>query len=303
MASLKEVKARIASVSTTQKITSAMKMVSSAKLKKAQRAIESIAPYQDRLYRIMNNFLTTETDFQSDLANVREVQKLAIVVFSSNSSLCGAFNSNVAKQLRAVVEQNKQLGLENIVVYPVGQKIYNEAIKQGFNVAGNFRSLLDKPEFNTMSAKITNVIVDKFLKKEIDKVIVIYHHMKSTASQELVVSDFLPISSNLAADSNNDGKINAEDKNNAFNADYIVEPSKTAVLEALLPKTLRTKLYACLLDSNASEHAARVVAMQTANDNAESLINELTILYNKTRQASITSELLDIVGGAAALEG
>ena len=296
MASLKEVKARIASVTSTQKITGAMKMVSSAKLKKAERAIESIEPYQNRLNGILNNFLKTETDYKSELADIRPVNRVAIVVFSSNSSLCGAFNSNVIKQLNAVLEEYKHLGKENIEIYPIGQKVYSAAVKMDLNVQGNFKSFADKPSFNAITENVTNVIVDKFVKKELDKIIVIYHHFKNTSSQILVSKTFLPISFESIAETDNG------DDANKYAADYIVEPNKPAILEVLIPKAIKTKLYACLLDSNASEHAARVVAMQTANDNAESLISDLTILYNKTRQAAITSELLDIVGGAAALE-
>ncbi len=296
MASLKEVKARIASVTSTQKITGAMKMVSSAKLKKAERAIESIEPYQNRLNGILNNFLKTETDYKSELADIRPVNRVAIVVFSSNSSLCGAFNSNVIKQLNAVLEEYKHLGKENIEIYPIGQKVYSAAVKMDLNVQGNFKSFADKPSFNAITENVTNVIVDKFVKKELDKIIVIYHHFKNTSSQILVSKTFLPISFESTAETDNGYDANK------YAADYIVEPNKPAILEVLIPKAIKTKLYACLLDSNASEHAARVVAMQTANDNAESLISDLTILYNKTRQAAITSELLDIVGGAAALE-
>lgn len=296
MASLKEVKARIASVTSTQKITGAMKMVSSAKLKKAERAIESIEPYQNRLNGILNNFLKTETDYKSELADIRPVNRVAIVVFSSNSSLCGAFNSNVIKQLNAVLEEYKHLGKENIEIYPIGQKVYSAAVKMDLNVQGNFKSFADKPSFNAITENVTNVIVDKFVKKELDKIIVIYHHFKNTSSQILVSKTFLPISFESTAETDNG------DDANKYAADYIVEPNKPAILEVLIPKAIKTKLYACLLDSNTSEHAARVVAMQTANDNAESLISDLTILYNKTRQAAITSELLDIVGGAAALE-
>lgn len=292
MASLKEVKARISSVTSTQKITGAMKMVSSAKLKKAQKAIESIAPYQNKLNSILNSFLKTETEFKSAYADIRPVKKLAIVVFSSNSSLCGAYNSNVAKQLTNVLNENASLGAENIIVYPIGQKIYKEAVKLNLNIAGNFKEMADKPSFEA-TMNVTNALMDSFLKKEIDKVIVIYHHMKSTSSQKLMTETFLPIT----FDTNTDSSDNA-----SSSVDYIAEPSKPAILEDLLPKALRTKIYACLLDSNASEHAARVVAMQTANDNAQTLINDLTILYNKTRQSAITSELLDIVGGKAVLD-
>ena len=268
-----------------------MKMVSSAKLKKAQTAIENIAPYQDRLNRILNNFLATETDFHSAYAEVRAVKRLAIVVFSSNSALCGAFNSNVIKKLNEIYEENKKLGSENIVIFPIGKKVYEASKKLNAKISGQYNLLAEKPNFDGM-AEITNLLMDNFLKKDFDKVIIIYHHLKSTAVQKLFVENFLPISF--------DQKEKGEEQ--SVSGDYIVEPNKMEVLQALLPKALRTKLYASLLDSNASEHGARVVAMQIATDNAEDLIKELTVLYNKTRQQTITSELLDIVGGVAALQ-
>ena len=290
MASLKEVKARIGSVNSTKKITGAMKMVSSAKLKKAQMAIENILPYQNRLNGILENFLATETDFQSDFSAVREVKKMAIVVFSSNSSLCGAFNSNVIKELNGLIKKELANGIE-ITVYPIGKKV-KEAVNKMTDVekVDIDVALSDHPSFDGIST-ITNELMTKFLNKELDKVVLIYHHLKNTAVQKLTTETFLPIK----LESKKDAAKN-------LSGDYIVEPSKAEVLEALLPKALRTKMYACLLDSNASEHGARVVAMQVATDNANELINELTVLYNKTRQQAITSELLDIVGGAAALQ-
>ena len=290
MASLKEVKARIGSVNSTKKITGAMKMVSSAKLKKAQMAIENILPYQNRLNGILENFLATESDFQSDFSAVREVKKMAIVVFSSNSSLCGAFNSNVIKELNGLIKKELANGIE-ITVYPIGKKV-KEAVNKMTDVekVDIDVALSDHPSFDGIST-ITNELMTKFLNKELDKVVLIYHHLKNTAVQKLTTETFLPIK----LESKKDAAKN-------LSGDYIVEPSKTEVLEALLPKALRTKMYACLLDSNASEHGARVVAMQVATDNANELINELTVLYNKTRQQAITSELLDIVGGAAALQ-
>jgi F-type H+-transporting ATPase subunit gamma len=291
MASLKEVKTRIVSVKSTKKITAAMKMVSSAKLKRAQIAIENMAPYQDRLNRILNNFLATETDFHSAYADVRSVKKLAIVVFSSNSSLAGAFNSNVIKKLTETVKANAILGSQNIIVFPIGKKVYDAAGKLPVTIAGEFNKLADKPGFDGMT-EITDTLMAKFLNKEIDKVIVIYHHLKNTAVQQLFTENFLPISFNQP---NEQTEITSSN-------DYIIEPGKHEVLQELLPKALRSKLFACLLDSNASEHGARVMAMQIATDNADDLINELTILYNKTRQQTITSELLDIVSGAAALQ-
>jgi F-type H+-transporting ATPase subunit gamma len=291
MASLKEVKARIGSVNSTKKITGAMKMVSSAKLKKAQMAIENISPYQSRLNGILNNFLATESDFQSDFSAVREVKSVAIVVFSSNSSLCGAYNSNVIKELNNVIKAERANAVNDFTVYPVGKKVRDAVNKlSGINVVPVGVELADHPSFEGISA-VTNEVMAKFLDKTFDKVIVIYHHLKNTSVQKLTTETFLPIK--LEA--------NGDDSSN-LGGDYIVEPNKAEILESLLPKALRTKMYACLLDSNASEHGARVVAMQVATDNANELINELTVLYNKTRQQAITSELLDIVGGAAALQ-
>jgi len=291
MASLKEVKTRIVSVKATKKITSAMKMVSSAKLKKAQTAIENIIPYQRCLDNILNNFLASETNFYTAYSEVRPVEKLAIVVFSSNSSLCGAFNSNVIKKLNETVQLYTESGVSDIVVFPVGKKIYEATKKLNVKISEPFHLLAEKPNFNE-TAEITNTLMDKFQAKEFDKVIVIYHHLKTTAVQQLFVEDLLPIDFNRKEDA----------EKTPVMIEYIVEPNKLEILQALLPKALRTKLYACLLDSNASEHGARMVAMQIATDNAEDLIKELTILYNKTRQQTITSELLDIVGGIAALQ-
>jgi len=291
MASLKEVKARIGSVNSTKKITGAMKMVSSAKLKKAQMAIENISPYQSRLNGILNNFLATESDFQSDFSAVREVKNVAIVVFSSNSSLCGAYNSNVIKELNNVIKAERANAVQSITVYPVGKKVKDAVSKiAGIESVPVSVELADHPSFEGISS-VTNEVMAKFLDKSYDKVIVIYHHLKNTAVQKLTTETFLPI--NLEAD---------ESASANLGGDYIVDPNKAEILESLLPKALRTKMYACLLDSNASEHGARVVAMQVATDNANELINELTVLYNKTRQQAITSELLDIVGGAAALQ-
>ncbi len=291
MASLKEVKARIGSVNSTKKITGAMKMVSSAKLKKAQMSIENILPYQNRLNGILNNFLATESDFQSDFSAVRDVKSVAIVVFSSNSSLCGAYNSNVIKELNNVIKSEKANAVDQITIYPVGKKVKDAVNKMtDVNVVPVNVDLADHPSFEGISA-VTNELMTKFLDKSFDKVVLIYHHLKNTAVQKLTTETFLPI--NLKADESNVS---------GLGGDFIVEPNKAEILESLLPKALRTKMYACLLDSNASEHGARVVAMQVATDNANELINELTVLYNKTRQQAITSELLDIVGGAAALQ-
>ncbi len=284
MASLKEIKSRIQSVKSTQKITSAMKMVSSAKLRKAQKTIENFFPYEQRLNGLLNNFLSAEEDNSSVFAENREVKRVAIVVFSSNSSLCGGFNSNVAKLLTQTIEKYQQLGREHILVYPVGKKIAKVSKKLGFEPEANFEAMADKPNY-AASASFANELMELFRNKDIDKVELIYHHFASKSTQVLKCETLLPI------------QLTPSTKG-AVALDYIVEPDRTTIIADLIPKVLRLKIYTALLDSNASEHAARTIAMQMATDNASDLLQELSLQYNKSRQQAITNELLDIVGGS-----
>jgi F-type H+-transporting ATPase subunit gamma len=284
MASLKEIKSRIQSVKSTQKITSAMKMVSSAKLRKAQKTIENFFPYEQRLNGLLNNFLSAEMDNSSVFAEVREVKRVAIVVFSSNSSLCGAYNSNVSKQLVQVVEKYHKLGREHILIYPVGKKVAKSSHKLGFEPEANFEAMADKPDYASAAA-LADSLMELFTNKDIDKVELIYHHFASKSLQVLTTETFLPI------------QLKSSQKGSVA-LDYIVEPSREAIMNELIPKVLRQKIYTALLDSNASEHAARTVAMQMATDNATDLLQELSLQYNKSRQQAITNELLDIVGGS-----
>ena len=287
MASLKEVKGRIATVNNTRKITSAMKMVASAKLHKAQAAITNMLPYEQRLHRLLTNFLNGE-EVLSCYTNVKEVKRIALVVFSSNSSLCGGFNANVIKHTHQWLDEHQALGNENILIYPIGRKVADAMIKQGYEVQGDFQHMADKPSFAEASA-LAQELMDKFERGEVDQVEVLYNHFKNTASQILTHEVYLPI------------PINASDEiAPKEETDYILEPSREELLEMLLPKVLRMKFYTILLDSNASEHAARTMAMQIATDNADDLLQELTLMYNKTRQQAITNELLDIVGGSMA---
>ena len=289
MASLKEVKGRITSVKNTSKITSAMKMVASAKLHNMQKAIESMLPYEQRLFGIMSDFLQNgiEESIQSPFMVKRtEVNRVAIVVFSSNSSLCGAFNSNVIKAFKQLYKKYDSLGKENILVYPVGRKVAEAIAKMGIQAQGNYTSLADKPTFEKAS-QLSDILMKMFVKKEVDEVILLYHHFRSTSSQVLTHETYLPLTIDPS-------KV----EKHSINFDYILEPSKEELLENMLPKVLHLKFYAVALDTNTSEHAARTIAMQTATDNAEELLQELTITYNKTRQQAITSELLDIMGGA-----
>ncbi len=284
MSSQKEIKTRITSVSSTMKITSAMKMVASAKLHKAQKNSETFVPYQRKLETMLRNFLSTETTFTSPYAAVREVRRVAIVAVSSNSSLCGAFNSTVIREMNRIIDEYQSLGRENIIVFPVGKKVYDACRKRGLAVE-NLNRYIDNPQYEAATA-FADRLMELFVSGKVDKVELVYQHCKSTSTQQLVRTDFLPIKLEMGADSV------------ALATDYIVEPSKREILDELLPKVLRLKIYAMLLDSYAAEQAARTVAMQVATDNANDLLQELTIQYNKSRQQAITNELLDIIGGA-----
>ncbi len=289
MASLKEVKTRINSVQSTRKITSAMKMVASAKLHKAQGAIGHMLPYQEKLNKILTNFLRTDLPFESPYTIERPVERVAIVVFSSNGSLCGAFNANVLKMLWHTVEEYRTLGKENILIYPIGRKVEDAVKKAGYTVQGSFQKFSEKPSYQ-QAAELGEKLLEMYLAHEVDRVVLIYHHFKSMGSQKLVRERFLPV--DLSASIPNA----KEEKQKSY--DYIIEPSASKLLNDLLPKVLCQKVFTAALDSNASEHAARMMAMQVATDNASDLIQELTKQYNKTRQQAITSELLDIIGGS-----
>ena len=293
MASLKEVKGRIATVNNTRKITSAMKMVASAKLHKAQGAITNMLPYERSLHRLFTNFLSGG-DVQSCYTVAREVKRIALVVFSSNSSLCGGFNANVIKHTTQWLDEHQSLGKEQILVYPVGKKVADALVKQGYAVQGDFQHMADKPSFSEASA-LAQQLMDMFEKGKVDRVELLYNHFKSTASQILTHEVYLPLQTCPPDDRKEDGSREHKEE-----TDYILEPSREDLLATLLPKVLRMKLYTVLLDSNASEHAARTMAMQIATDNADDLLQELTLMYNKTRQQAITNELLDIVGGSMA---
>lgn len=290
MASLKEVKGRIATVNNTRKITSAMKMVASAKLHKAQGAITNMLPYERRLHGLLTNLLSGGDILSWNTP--REVKRVALVVFSSNSSLCGGFNANVIKHACAWLDEYKALGIENILVYPIGKKVADALLKQGYSVQGDYQHMADKPSFAEASV-LAQQLMDMFEKGEVDRVELLYNHFKSTASQILTHEVYLPFLSS------HEEKL-SDEESRTEEIDYILEPSREELLTMLLPKVLRMKLYTALLDSNASEHAARTMAMQIATDNADELLQELTLMYNKTRQQAITNELLDIVGGSMA---
>ncbi len=287
MASLKEVKGRIATVNNTRKITSAMKMVASAKLHKAQGAIGNMLPYENSLHRLLTNFLRGG-GVVSPYVTEREVKRVALVVFSSNSSLCGGFNANVIKHATALLEGYDTLGKENILIYPIGKKVADALIKSGYQVQGDYQQMANHPSF-AEAASLAQELMELYVQGKVDRVEILYNHFKSMATQILTHEVYLPVPLQ---------SVSAEEP--VEEVDYILEPSREELLTLLLPKVLRMKLYTALLDSNASEHAARTMAMQIATDNADDLLQELTLMYNKTRQQAITNELLDIVGGSMA---
>ena len=319
MPSLKEIKGRIASVNSTRKITSAMKMVASSKVHHAQVAIQNMLPYETMLEHILKSFLAAEAEAQTVFDQVRPIKRVALVVFSSNSSLCGGFNANVIKMMMRTVEAyQNELGEGSVEVYAVGRKVAEKARKLGYDVKGDYAALVDHPNVREC-IDMAMELGEKFYNGEIDRVELIYHHFKSAGSQILTNKTFLPIDleSELGRDHERDLTTNvitkkAQDylKQNRrhrevkegevapLNDNFIVEPDMNTVLSTLIPKMAHLMLYTALLDSIASEHAARMVAMQTATDNADELLRQLNLQYNKGRQQAITSELLDIVGGS-----
>ena len=321
MPSLKEIKNRIASVNSTRKITSAMKMVASSKLHHAQVAIQNMLPYETLLEHILKSFLASDRDIDMPFDKPRPVHRVALIVFTSNSSLCGGFNNNVIKKMIEVMNEYKAQGLtdDDFLIYPVGRKVEEKVTKMGLKKAGSFLELADKPNSEGCRQLGTDVGT-KWYRGEVDKVEMIYHHFKSAGSQILTRKTFLPIDlgDQLYEDKERDlssdvvtakaqeykrrhghqGEESEREEAKPLNDDFIVEPDVETVLRELVPKELHLMIYTALLDSAASEHAARMVAMQTATDNADELLRDLNLDYNKSRQAAITNELLDLAGGA-----
>ncbi len=356
MPSLKEIKGRINSISSTLAITSAMKMVAAAKLQKAQMAIQNMLPYERRLHSMLIDLMgamnisaaasedgsvrgsgSAERGFdrsgdrlslsnRHDLAGMdgayslmaqREVRKVAIVAFASNSSLCGAFNSNVIREATAVINEYRASGLgdADITVYSVGRKMAEAMKKLGFPSPADFTKMSDSPSYDAASA-LAQELFDGFVSGRFDKVELVYNHYKSTSSQPTTRQTYLPLSLADATADLQAGKITDSASETDTNRgaepvgapvvrqgsptteDLIVEPSKEALIATLLPKVIRLRIFTTLLDSAAAEHAARTVAMQLATDNGNDLLQELTLEYNKGRQQKITSEILDLVGGS-----
>jgi len=296
MASLKEVKDRINSVKSTRKITSAMKMIASSKLRRSQQAINSFLPYSTKLSDILINLLASDSSFDSPYAQTRDIKRKAVLAFSSNSSLAGAFNANINKELTSVISESEKLSKDNITIYPIGKKVTDYVRKRDWVYEQNpdFINMADKPSFQ-MILDLSKELIAKFLSGELDEIILIYTHFYSMGVQKVTRKVYLPFDLQSVQE-----KL-GEDSHTVALTDYILEPSKEKLLSELIPKVLASNLFAALLDSNASENAARSLAMQIATDNATELIGDLTIEYNKNRQAAITNELLDIIGGAAAL--
>lgn len=291
MAGLKEVRDRIKSVKSTQQITKAMKLVSAAKLKKATSAIVQMRPYAEKLQEVMNNILATTdmSELSLGLNDVRPVNKVLVLVFTSDRGLCGGFNSNLLKTANKVLkEKYADLDKSNITIVPVGKKSFDFFKRSSYDINDDYYTLFSNLTFEN-SSKIAQFIVNSFLSKDYDKVEIIYSKFKNAAVQEFTNEEFLPIAK-------------VESKAGISKADYIFEPNKAQLLEELLPKIIKTTFHRFALDNNASEHGARMVAMDSATNNAADLIKRLEIDYNKARQAAITNQILEIVGGAAALE-
>ncbi|MFP9115023.1 ATP synthase F1 subunit gamma [Flavobacterium sp. RHBU_3] len=286
MANLKEIRNRIASVSSTMQITSAMKMVSAAKLKKAQDAITAMRPYSQKLTELLQNLSATlEGNTGGAFAEQRPVNKVLIVAITSNRGLCGAFNTNVIKQVKNL--QDATYAGKQVDVLAIGKK-GNDVLKKLANVVENQSGLYDVLTFEN-TARIAQSLMDRFEAGEYDKIELVYNHFKNAGTQVVITEQFLPlVPADAAAESNTE-------------LDYIFEPSKEEIVLSLIPLSLKTQLYKAVRDSFASEHGARMTAMHKATDNATAMRNQLKLTYNKARQAAITGEILEIVGGAEAL--
>jgi len=293
MPSLKEVRNKIVSVGSTMQITSAMKMVSAAKLKRAQDAITQMRPYANKLKEILENVSASVDASENIYARNAGGKNVLVIAVSSNRGLAGAFNANVIKKTNQLIK-NDYAG-HNITVLPVGKKVSDAFKRTSYFIAGqdlphNTSELLDKLSYENVSPAISKVI-DAFLNKQFDKVVIVYNQFRNAALQITVEEQLLPVVSNKT------------EVKGATNTDYIFEPSEAYIVNELIPRSVKTQFYKALLDSFASEHGARMTAMHKATDNAKAMQRDLKIAYNKARQASITKEILEIVGGAEALNG
>ena len=291
MASLKEVKSRIQSVTSTQQITKAMKMVAAAKLRRAQDNITQMRPYAAKLASLLKNLSSQGEDTGgSNFTEVREANKVLLIVVSSDKGLCGAFNSNVFKATNRTIEERykAQQKRGDLYVMPIGKKALDYFTKRDYKVISDYWNVFGNVSFETVKEAAEHAM-EGFVKGDYDKVEIVYNEFKNVATQILNVEQFLPV---MPSD---------EIAGSDFEVDYIYQPSREEIVTELIPKSLKIQLYKAVLDSNAAEHGARMTAMDQATDNAGELLKELKLTYNRTRQAAITKEILEIVGGAEAL--
>jgi F-type H+-transporting ATPase subunit gamma len=289
---LKEVRNRIKSVQSTQQITKAMKMVSAAKLRRAQDAITQMRPYSKKLQEVLSNIISnSDGDVKIALAEERPVENVLIIVVTSDRGLCGGYNSNLIKAAKAVINEKyaAQHAKGHVQILPIGKKGYEHFTKNGFKVVDKFWDIFTGLSFDKVQAA-AKYAMDAFANKQVDAVELIYSEFKNAATQRFVTEAFLPVQK-------------VEKAPGQKNADFIFEPGKDVLITELMPKILNTQLFKATLDANASEHGARMTAMDKASDNANELLKSLKISYNRARQAAITTELTEIVSGAAALNG
>ena len=285
MANLKEIRTRIGSVASTMQITSAMKMVSAAKLKKAQDAITSMRPYANTLAGLIQNLSgTMDTDSQNPYTNIRKIETVLIIAITSNRGLCGAFNSNITKKVHQLISED--LNNKKVSIITIGKK-GSEGLYKTEKVVSSHDNLFDDLTYNN-SSEIAQLVMDQYEEKVYDKIILVYNKFKNAATQIVNVETYLPI-------------ISKTEKDNISSADHIFEPSQAEIVKDLIPKSLKIQFFKAIRDSFASEHGARMTAMHKATDNATELRDQLKLTYNKARQAAITNEILEIVGGAEAL--
>ena len=285
MANLKEIRSRITSVGSTMQITSAMKMVSAAKLKRAQDAILQMRPYAEKLTELLRNLSLSIDSSEGGVYSLeREIKKVLLVTITSNRGLCGGFNTYIIKSAKELI--NNDYKSAKVDVLSIGKKSSEYFVKNGFSVNSTHDELFTELTFDNVSV-IADNIMQQFEKEDYDKVVLVYNQFKNAATQIIMNENYLPVE-----------KVNEEQ---AVNGDYLFEPTKEEIVEELIPKSLKTQLFKAVLDSHAAEHGARMTAMHKATDNAGELKKELTLTYNKARQAAITGEILEIVGGAEAL--
>ena len=287
MANLKEIRLRITSVGSTMQITSAMKMVSAAKLKRAQDAIIQMRPYANKLTELLKNLSASLDSSDGGVyTQEREIKNVLLVTVTSNRGLCGGFNAYIMKKAKALIAE--EYANANVSILSIGKKSSEHFTKNGFNVASTHDALFGDLTFGNV-AEIAEGIMEQFVEGDYDKVVLVYNQFKNAATQIIMTENFLPVQ--------------AAENNSEIVVDYIFEPTKQEIVEQLIPKSLKTQLFKAVLDSHAAEHGARMTAMHKATDNASELKKDLTLTYNKARQAAITNEILEIVGGAEALSG